>query len=122
MTVKVVVENGDDKPLPIQAVKLEMRQRKLCFDAPPEAVTMFYGDDKLVAPVYDYSRLFQPADASGTAMLGAEQPNPKYVARADERSLTDKHPELLWVALIVVVFVLGVVAMRSAKRVTGHHP
>ena len=121
MTLKIAIENGDDKPPAIQAVKLAMRERKLCFDAPPEPVTMYYGDDKLVAPVYDYSRLFRPSDPSAPAKLDAERPNPIYVARADDRSLTDRHPELLWVALMLVVFVLGVVAMRSAKRVSGHH-
>ena len=122
MTVKIAVDNGDDKPLAIRAVKLEMRERKLCFDAPPNPVTMYYGDDKLVAPVYDYSRLFQPADPSTPAQLDAEQPNPIYAARADERSLTDRHPELLWIALLAVILVLGVVALRSAKHVTRHHP
>jgi hypothetical protein len=121
MTLKVAVENGDDKPLEVRAVRLEMRDRKLCFDAPTEPVTMYYGDDKLVAPVYDYSRLFRPADASAPAKLDAEQPNPIYEARADERSLTDRHPEFLWVALLAVVFVLGVVALRSAKRLPQHH-
>ena len=121
MTLKVAVENGDDKPLAIRAVKLEMRERKLCFDAPPEPVTMYYGDYKLVAPVYDYSRLFRPADASAPAKLDAELPNPIYEARADERTLTDRHPELLWVALLAVVFILGVVALRSAKRLPQHH-
>lgn len=121
MTLKIAVENGDDKPLAIRAVKLEMRERKLCYDAPAQPVTMYYGDDQLVAPVYDYSRLFQPGAPSGPAHLDAEQPNPIYVARADGRSLTDKHPELLWVALLAVVFVLGVVALRSAKRVSGPH-
>ena len=82
---------------------------------------MYYGDDKLVAPVYDYSRLFRPEEAAASVKLDAEQPNPIYVAREDERSLTDKHPELLWVALIAVVFVLGVVALRSAKRVPQRH-
>ncbi len=121
MTLKIAVGNGDDKPLAIRAVRLEMRERKLCFDVPAQPVTMFYGDDKLVAPVYDYSRLFQPDAPSGPAHLDAEQPNPIYVARADQRSLTDRHPELLWVAVLAVVFVLGVVALRSAKRVTGSH-
>lgn len=121
MVLKVSVENGDDKPLAIRAIRLEMRERKLCFDAPGEAVTMYYGDDKLLAPVYDYSRLFRPEEAAASAKLEAEQPNPIYVAREDERSLTDKHPELLWVALIAVVFVLGVVALRSAKRVPQRH-
>ena len=122
MALTIAVENGDDRPLAIQAVTIEMRERKLCFEAPPGPVTMFYGDGELVAPVYEYSRLFRPADPSALAKLDAEQRNPNYVARADERSLRDRHPELLWVALMVVIFVLGVVALRSAKRVTGHHP
>ena len=121
MILKVVVENGDDKPLAIRAVRLEMRERKLCFDAPLEPVTMYYGDDKLVTPVYDYSRLFRPEDAAAPAKLDAEYPNPVYEGRADDRSLTDRHPELLWVALLAVVFVLGVVALRSAKRLSHHH-
>lgn len=122
MTVKVEVENGDDKPLPIQAIQLQMRERKLCFNAPAAPVTMYYGDDKLVAPVYDYSRLFRPDEPSSPAMLAREETNPVYVARADERTLTDRHPELLWVALLAVVLVLGVVAYRSARRVAGPHP
>ena len=32
--IEVAIENGDDVPLPIAAVRLEMRQRKLCFDVP----------------------------------------------------------------------------------------
>ena len=31
-TVEVAVDNGDDTPLPITAIRLEMRQRKICFD------------------------------------------------------------------------------------------
>lgn len=117
MTVKVAIENGDDKPLAIRAVKLQMRERKLCFDASGPPVSMYYGDDRLVAPAYDYSRLFRPEEVSGTAHLEAEQPNPVYIARGDGRSMTEKHPELLWVALVGMVMVLGVVALRSAKRI-----
>jgi hypothetical protein len=116
--VEVEVENGDDKPLAIRAVRLEMRERKICFDAPGQPVTMYYGDAKLVSPVYDYSRLFQPVEAAGAASLGPEMENPSYVARAEQpQSLTERHPEILWVALLAVVSVLGVVAFRSAKRV-----
>ncbi len=32
--VWIEIENGDDQPLPIAAVRLEMRQRKICFEAP----------------------------------------------------------------------------------------
>jgi hypothetical protein len=33
---------------------------------------------------------------------------------------TERHPVLLWVALIVVVGTLGVVALRSARGNTGN--
>jgi hypothetical protein len=115
--VTVAVENGDDKPLAIRAVRLEMRQRMLCFDAPAQPVTMYYGDDKISAPVYDYSRLFVTTDASQPAQLGAAQANPIYEARVEQRSLTDRHPEIVWLALLAVVAALGFVAFRSAKRV-----
>jgi len=115
--VTVAVENGDDKPLAIRAVRLEMRERMLCFDAPAQPVTMYYGDDKLSAPVYDYSRLFVTTDASQPAQLSAEQMNPIYEARVEQRSLTDRHPEIVWLALLAVVAALGFVAFRSAKRV-----
>jgi len=115
--VEVAVLNGDDKPLAIRAVRLEMRERKLCFDAPAQPVTMYYGDAKLVPPVYDYSRLFQPADAAQPARLEPEAANPQYVVRVEQKTLTERHPEIVWVGLLAAVFVLGAVAFRSAKRV-----
>ena len=61
-SVKVTIENGDDTPLPVIAVRLEMRQRKLCFNAPTtQAMTLFYGDAGLQHPEYDYPRFFVAA-------------------------------------------------------------
>jgi hypothetical protein len=118
MRVEVSVQNWDDKPLAIRAVKLEMRQRKLCFDSPGQPVTMFYGDEKLSPPVYDYARVFQPLDAAAGATLGAEMANPIFAARAEPRkTLTERHPEMVWAALLAVVGVLGFVAFRSAGRI-----
>jgi len=115
--VQVAVENGDDKPVAIRSVRLEMRQRKLCFDAPAQPVTMFYGDARLAAPAYDYSRLFQPSDTTLSARLDAETANPAYVAPLEHKTLLERYPAILWAALLAVVAVLGVVAFRSAKRV-----
>ncbi len=118
-TVEVAVENGDDVPLQIAGVRLEMRQRQLCFDGPGPAPIpeLFYGDQGLSAPVYDYARLFTPADASRVATLGPERGNPLYVATVEHKSLTERHPELLWLALLGMVGALGFVAFRSAKKV-----
>jgi hypothetical protein len=113
----VTIDNGDDAPLAITAVRLEMAQRTLCFDAAPGAkYTLFYGDAALTAPRYDYATLFAPDKTPGLAQLGPEQPNQEYRARPDERPITERHPGLLWAALILVIVVLGVVALRTAKR------
>jgi hypothetical protein len=118
--VEVVVDNGDDTPLPIAAVRLEMRQRKICFDVSnAQPLTLFYGDPALATPQYDYARLFTPSDAMQSAQLGPEQLNPDYRDRPDARPFTDRHPHLLWIVLLVVVCILAIVAIRSSKTV--HH-
>ncbi|MBB5345647.1 DUF3999 family protein [Tunturibacter empetritectus] len=119
-TVEVAVNNGDDAPLPITAIRLEMRQRKICFDAPAaQPLTLFYGDAALTAPQYDYTRLFSPSSEFHAANLGPEQFNSAYRDRPDARPLTDRHPHLLWIALLIVICILAIVAIRSSKTV--HH-
>ena len=117
--VEVAIENGDDQPLPIAAVRLEMRQRELCFDASAAAgpLNLYYGDDRLQAPVYDYARLFTASRKALAATLGPEQKNPSYQPPADTRSFTDRHPQVLWIALIIVICALGGVALRASKNV-----
>lgn len=115
-TVEVAIDNGDDAPLPISAVRLEMRQRNLCFDAPGvQPLTLFYGDPALTAPEYDYARLFSSATQINPAQLGPEQLNPSYRERPDTRPLTERHPDLLWIALLAVLCSLAFVAIRSSK-------
>jgi len=119
--VSVEVDNGDDLPLPFAAVRLEMRQRKLCFDAPANtgaALALYYGDPALLAPVYDYQRLFAPSDNALGATLGPEQLNPDYrPPPAETRPFTERYPEVLWIALIAVICALGTVALKSSRNV-----
>jgi len=114
----VTIDNGDDRPIALTAVRLQMQKRDLCFDAAPGAkYTLFYGDPALSAPRYDYASFFQLDKNASLVKLAAEQANPQYESRPDERPFTEKHPLLLWVALVLVVMVLGGVALRSAKQV-----
>jgi hypothetical protein len=116
--VEVAVENGDDAPLPITAIQLEMRQRELCFSAPTsQPVTVFYGDAGLDAPQYEYARLFSTATRTNFAQLGPEELNPNYRVRPDTRPLTERYPDLLWIALLAVICALAVVALHSARKV-----
>ena len=114
----VKIDNGDDAPLALQSVRLQMVERTLCFDATPEAsYTVYYGDPALATPRYDYATLFTPEVNAARAALGPEMNNPDYRPRPDERPFTEKHPGLLWTTLILVVVLLGGVALRSAKQV-----
>jgi hypothetical protein len=113
----VKIDNGDDAPLALHSVRLEMLERTLCFDATPRAnYTVYYGDPALAAPRYDYATLFTPEVNAARAALGPEMNNPGYRPRPDERPFTERHPGLLWTTLVLVVVLLGGIALRSAKQ------
>jgi hypothetical protein len=115
--VEVAINNGDDRPLPIKAVRLEMRQRNLCFDATStDAVTLFYGDSALAAPQYDYARTFSSGAEIHAAHMGIEQQNPVYTERPDTRAATERHPELVWVVFLIIVCLLALIAIRSSRH------
>jgi hypothetical protein len=115
----ITIENHDDVPIQNLSAQLEMLERRLCFDAAAGAsYTLYYGDSALAAPQYDYASLFAPEKNPLIAQLGAEAVNAAYQARPDQRPFTDKHPALLWGALILVIGLLGTVAFRSFKTVS----
>lgn len=120
-SVVVTVNNGDDTPLPISAVRLEMRERRVCFDAPAAgSYAVYYGDSALEAPEYDYGRIFSSAAQTRIVKLDPERPNPAYVSRPDSRPLTERYPDLVWIALLAVICVLALVALRSSRNLHHH--
>lgn len=113
------VENGDDAPLPIASVRLEMVERELCFQAAAASgYALYYGDSALAQPEYDYTTLFTRKPGAALAATGPESSNPQYQPRPDSRPFTERHPWLLWAALVIVILLLAAIALRSAKRVT----
>ncbi len=114
--VTVTIHNGDDQPLNLQSVQLQMRQRSLCFEATPgSSYTLDYGDPALAAPQYDYASLFTPQADAIQPSAGQETSNPQYSSRSDTRPFTERYPALLWGALIAVVALLGAIAFRSGN-------
>ena len=124
--VEVAVLNDTDPPLAIRAVRLEMRERRLCFPASGlkagDRVTLFYGDEGLQRPMYDYVRTFQvsAAEELPQAQLGMEQMNPEFRLRPARQTMTDRYSKALRLALPVVLaailVVLFALAFQAAKR------
>jgi len=115
----ITVDNGDDAPLQLRSVQLQMLERTFCFEsASNTSYTLFYGDPALLSPRYDYAALFAPRPDAAQLTVGPEQPNPAFQPRPDNRPLTERHPALLWIALVVVIALLGAIALRSARPTT----
>jgi hypothetical protein len=113
----VAVDNADDPPLALNAVRLAMVKRLLCFDAvPAETYVIRYGDSALAPPRYDYATLYRSIETPVMAQVGEERKNVRIEARPDARPWSERHPVVLWVVLLGVVVVLGGVAVRTAKR------
>lgn len=110
------IDNGDNPPLTIASVEPLSLERRVYFDpASKAALKLYYGDDKLSAPVYDYARFFHVDAAADQAQLGPGAHNPQYTGRPDERAFSDRHPGILWTVMIVVVLFLMLLALRGLR-------
>jgi hypothetical protein len=124
-TIKVIIHNGDDPPLRISGARLRQFERRIYFDPDPQSsgpVLLYYGDKKLGAPEYDYAKLFQKNPHAFAASWGDERVNPDFSERPDERPWSDRHPAVLWIAIIAAVLALGIMAIRSLRVPAGGQP
>jgi hypothetical protein len=114
-TIKLTIQNGDDAPLALHAISLQMRERQVCFlRKPGTSYVLRYGDPALGAPEYDLSPLQAALSNASLSTLGPER---ALTPEANRKiPFTERHPVLLWIALILVVGTLGFVALRSARK------
>jgi uncharacterized protein DUF3999 len=114
--LRAVIHNGDDAPLRITRARIQQYERRIYFDCDAGVVLgLYYGDQKLDAPVYDYAKLFQSDASAGQIQMGAEEANAGYTGRPDDRPWSDRHPAVLWAAIFAAVAILGGIAVRSIK-------
>jgi hypothetical protein len=76
-------------------------------------VKMYYGDPNLEAPVFDYAKFFQEDPTAAQAQLGPDMHNAEYTGRPDERPWSERHKGVLWVAMLIAVAVLAMLAFRG---------
>jgi uncharacterized protein DUF3999 len=124
-TIKIIIHNGDDAPLKIPGARLLQYERRIYFDrdaAPSGPLLLYYGDKNLAAPEYDYAKLFQKNAHAAAAKWGAERANPEFSERPDERPWSERHPAVLWIAMIAALLGLGIMAFRSLRAAPGSQP
>jgi hypothetical protein len=80
---------------------------------------LYYGDEKLSTPVYDYARFFRLEASPAEAQLTAGAHNPQYAGRPDDRPWSDRHSGILWSVMILAVIALAALAVRGLRPEAG---
>jgi uncharacterized protein DUF3999 len=112
----VIIDNGDNPPLTILAAEPLSLERRIYFDPQGKtALKLYYGDEKLSAPVYDYARFFHPDASSAEAQLGPGAHNAQYTGRPDDRPWSERHMVVLWGAMLLAVLALAFLALRGLR-------
>jgi hypothetical protein len=114
--ITLSVENEDNSPLAILGVQPLSLERRVYFE--PQGKTslhLYYGDEKLSSPIYDYARFFHLDASPAQAQLGDGAHNPQYGGRPDERPWSERHMGILWAAMILAVIALAALAIRGMR-------
>ncbi len=116
--ITVNIDNGDNPPLAITSADPLTLERRIYFDAQGKSVLrLYYGDEKLEAPVYDYARFFHLEASPAQAQLSPGAHNPQYAGRPDDRPWSERHMSVLWAAMLAVVVALAFLALRAMRSV-----
>ena len=115
--LRVRVLNRDDRPLPIQRLRLESLVRYFLFRAEgPGPYWLYYGYAGARAPSYDLAGI--GGDTRSPAELGDEEPNPDYKVPATP--VSERNPTLLYGVLVAAIVGMGYLTLRFLKTVKAN--
>ena len=110
----LIVDEGDNRPLAISAVKLLLPGWQLRFQRPAGNLRLFYGKDDIAQPRYDVTEL-APSTMTGEAREIAAGPEAAVEAPAAILS-----PRAFWAGLgVAVVLLLGVLVRLISSSSTA---
>jgi Protein of unknown function (DUF3999) len=115
---RIEVVNGSDAPLAdAKPTLLADPHLVLFYPQPGRSYRLIYGNSAAKVPQYDLSRTFDyHAEPSAQVVtLGEEEPTSNYL---DPRPYTERHPRLLWLALVFAVALLAYTAFRALRAPT----
>jgi hypothetical protein len=110
----ITIDNGDDPSIPFDRIQPQSLLRRVYFEPQGKSgLKLYYGDEKLAGPVYDYAKFFREDPNAAVAQLSAESSNVAYTGRPDDRPWSERHRSILWVAMLLAVAVLALLALRG---------
>ncbi len=112
---RVTVRNGNDPPVSDLVPVLYATPRRVVFrQEPGHTYQLIYGHARPDQPRYDLARLTSPdvLVAAAPASLGAPVVNADFV---DATPWTERHPAVVWVAVVMAVLLLGAMAVRTLR-------
>jgi len=112
---RVEVLNANDAPLSSLRLSVALPTRYVLFHpTPTRSYRLIYGNARSGTPQYDLARTLQipPVAAMSRATLAPEEFTFNFI---DPRPFTERHPNLLWIALGVAVVLLGYAALRALR-------
>ena len=113
-SLRVVIDEGDNAPLPISAVRLLLPSYRVRFYQPAgSSLRLLYGRDDLQAPQYDLALL-------ATSVMGAPAAEARMSAAAGRASAADAivSPRTFWIVLSGAVLVLLALIVRLIRSST----
>ncbi len=114
--LRVEVINGNDPPLMNVHFTVAAAPRTLVFkEVRGQSYRLLYGNEKATTPQYDLARYLDAGPsrlASRVRFLGPEEETTNY---RDPRPFTERHPEVLWSALAVAIFLIGLTAIKTLR-------
>jgi hypothetical protein len=112
---RIEVLNGNDAPLAdAKPTLLTIPYLVLFYPRSGHSYRLVYGNSAAKTPHYDLSRTFDYHAEPGAEVvtLGEEEATANYL---DPRPYTERHPHLLWFALVIAVILLAYAAFRALR-------
>lgn len=119
--LKLIIENRDNAPLDIEGVEVLGTPKKVTFLAEPGVSYFVYFDNPhTAAPSYDIEETFRYVDLDSISRwtVGEVEENPDYEPAEGGIPFSERHPWIVWGAIVLMVLVLGGIIIRMMMNVS----
>ncbi len=115
--LKITIQNNDNNPLRLNSIELKGPIYELVarFEKPDYAYAVFYGNEKMEAPIYDLKTFENKIPISLTPLtVGNEINNPSFAIKIEKSLFENK--AWLWALMGLIISLLGYFCYKMLKN------